>query len=75
MIEYGILFYLWQRAINWKGKNNYRGYVAAFIIVLLYALSDEYHQSFSPTRHPKIYDVGYDLLGAFLVYGKLIKVF
>lgn len=72
MIEYGILFYLWQRAIN-GNKPTQKGYLIAFLIIVAYSISDEFHQSFSPGRHPRIYDVGYDILGAFLVYAKLVK--
>ena len=34
--------------------------------VLLYALSDEFHQSFVPGRNPRLIDVSIDLLGAAL---------
>ena len=33
-------------------------------VVLLYALSDEYHQSFVPGRHPDVFDIATDLVGA-----------
>ena len=36
----------------------------ALLIVLLYALSDEFHQSFVPGRHPDPFDVATDLAGA-----------
>ena len=70
MIEYGILFYLWQRAINPGKPKTIRGDLIALLIVGLYAISDEYHQAFSPGRHPRIYDVGYDWLGASLMLMK-----
>lgn len=34
------------------------------ILVLLYAISDELHQSFVVNRHPSTTDIGIDLLGA-----------
>jgi VanZ family protein len=34
------------------------------VIVLLYGLSDEFHQSFVPGRHPDLFDIATDLLGA-----------
>ncbi len=34
------------------------------LIALLYALSDEFHQSFVPGRHPDPFDVATDLAGA-----------
>ncbi len=36
----------------------------ALLIVLLYACSDEFHQSFVPNRHPDIFDIATDLVGA-----------
>jgi len=36
----------------------------ALLIVVLYALSDEYHQSFVPGRTSTLVDVGIDSLGA-----------
>ncbi len=34
------------------------------VFILLYALSDEYHQSFVPGRHPDVFDIATDLVGA-----------
>jgi VanZ family protein len=45
-------------------KNTFAATWISLVIVLLYALSDEYHQSFVPGRHPGIKDIGYDMLGA-----------
>lgn len=36
----------------------------ALLIVLLYALSDEFHQAFVPNRHPDPFDVATDVVGA-----------
>lgn len=38
----------------------------AFVLTLLYAISDEWHQSFTPRRQPRLMDIGYDTLGALL---------
>src|SRR5215475_8438345 len=39
----------------------------AWVLALLYALTDEYHQSFTPGRHPTIWDVVlFDNLGALI---------
>lgn len=73
MIEYAILFYLWQRGLNGNKKPSYKNYLLAFIIVVGYAVTDEYHQSFTAGRHPRVYDVGYDALGAGLMFLKLRK--
>lgn len=69
MTEFGILFFLIQRSLNWRTSKP--RYWPAFLLTVLYALSDEYHQSFTPGRTPLITDVGYDSLGSFLVYLKL----
>lgn len=42
------------------------GIVVTIIIGILYAMSDEFHQSFSPGRTPKITDVCIDTLGVIL---------
>ena len=66
---YAGLFFWIQRAINFdKTKTNYR---LAFILTFLYALSDEYHQSFIIGRSSLPSDIGYDMLGASLVWLKL----
>ena len=73
LTEYGLLFFTWQRALNWNKDEENKKYGLVFLIVLLYAVTDELHQSLTPGRHPKIIDVGYDMLGAFLVYIPLVR--
>ncbi len=49
MIEYGIFYFLLSRSTNWNKKpKNY--WLPAFLAII-YALTDEYHQSFVPGRH------------------------
>lgn len=74
LIEYGLLFYAWQRALNWNRSEDKKTYWLAFLLVFVYAVSDEFHQSFTPTRHPQFRDVGFDCLGGFLVYLKQRKL-
>ena len=45
-------------------KRKYQIYIST-IIGILYAISDEIHQSFTPGRGPKITDVFIDSLGVF----------
>lgn len=52
---YAILFGLTFRAN--------RSVKQSFIFCVLYALSDEYHQSFVPGRTPMLRDVGIDIIG------------
>jgi len=55
--EYAILFILIFRAT--KGN-----YLMSFILTMLYAASDEFHQSFVPGRTSTFFDLGFDLTGA-----------
>jgi VanZ family protein len=48
--------------------------VWALAIVLLYALSDEFHQSFVPGRHPDPFDIATDIAGAVVALGLLALV-
>ena len=41
----------------------------SFLVVVLYALSDEFHQSFVATRTASLFDVGIDTLGGILAQG------
>ena len=55
MTEFGLLALLWWRAL---GNRN-----AAVVIALLYAVSDEWHQSFVEGRHGNVTDVLIDAVG------------
>ncbi len=72
LIEYACLFFFIQRAFNWNKPKDTRSFLLSFMFVCVYAISDEVHQSFTPGRHPQLRDVGYDLLGGFLVYIKVV---
>ena len=51
-------------ALN-KGKGITRGqFLGALCLAFLYAITDEFHQRFTPGRTPSIYDVLIDTLGA-----------
>jgi VanZ family protein len=64
VLEYVIFYLLLYRAT--------KSYSWSFLILLIYAISDEIHQSFVPGRSPKITDVIIDLgsgsLGALLIW-------
>ena len=47
---------------------SYRKQAIFFVLVFLYAIFDEVHQSFTPGRVPTLRDVGYDMLGAGLIF-------
>lgn len=58
MVGYGVLMVLCYRAIgNWR---------KALAITILYACSDEFHQTFVPSRYGSVLDVGVDTAGAVL---------
>jgi VanZ family protein len=46
-------------------------FLLCLFFTVLYAVSDEYHQSFTPGRHSSGYDVIIDACGAFTVLGLL----
>ena len=56
VIEYAIFYRFLYRALP-------RRPILVLIISIIYALSDEFHQSFVPGRTSKLTDVGFDTLG------------
>lgn len=68
--EYGVLAFLLWRAISkergWAALPSFGG---AFVLSLLYAISDEFHQTFVPGRSGRLADVGSDVLGVILALG------
>lgn len=84
LIEYAVLYYLAFHAINhevyethaaaWKFRKLPTRYLSPLLFVILYAISDEIHQSFVSGRHGRAADVLIDAAGALTVLLK-IKVF
>jgi len=62
MTEFGLLWWLWVRALRPAGDLP-RAALVALAIALAYAISDELHQSFVPGRHPSPFDVAIDAAG------------
>jgi VanZ family protein len=62
ILVFGVLALLWARVL----RNQRYGWLAAFVLTMLYAVSDEYHQSFVPGRHADLWDLLCDGLGAVL---------
>ncbi len=62
-VGYGILALSYWYAMKWEKKHAW----LAFLLAVLYALSDEFHQSFVPGRTPSLLDaLGFDAGGALL---------
>jgi VanZ family protein len=65
--EYSVLaFLLWRAISKERGWPVLLSLGSAFILSLLYAVSDEFHQTFVPGRTGRLTDVGFDALGALL---------
>ncbi len=61
MVEYGIFFLLLARAMK-------KPLIWPVILSILYAISDEFHQSFVPGRNMALLDVYFDSVGVLLGY-------
>lgn len=48
---------------TWKGVT-FASLLAAWVIAVLYGVTDEWHQSFVPNRHAELRDLGSDAIGA-----------
>ena len=57
---YGLLTLLWFRAL---GPIAPRALILALAISFLYAITDEYHQTYVDGRHGSVIDVGVDAIG------------
>ena len=61
MLGYAMLALSYWRAFDFRKRSRW----LAWALTLLYALTDEFHQSFIPGRHPSLWDVLiFDQLGA-----------
>lgn len=64
--DYALLCFLWWRALRTR-LDRITALAPAWGIAFLYAISDEYHQTFVQGRHGSWVDVTIDSLGAALV--------
>lgn len=67
LTEYAILSYFWFSAFR-QGRPRWSPAWAllALVLSILYALLDEYHQAFVPSRTASFIDVGVDSMGALI---------
>lgn len=69
LVVYFVLMVLLVVALRFSSNLSSRQiYIVAFLIVALYGLSDEYHQSFVPGRMATIDDWIVDLIGAAIAW-------
>ncbi len=63
--EYALLALLAARAFSTSTRASLhrRWFISALLLVVVYALLDEYHQSFEPTRTASIWDSAIDISG------------
>jgi len=66
ILEYAILNFLLIRAFTAEGLGYKKAIISSAIIAMLYAFSDEYHQTFVFGREGKLKDVGIDSIGILL---------
>jgi VanZ family protein len=59
VVEYAILGWLVQRA-----RGDKHAWWQSWLIAVVYAATDEFHQSFTPGRTPRVTDVMIDAVGA-----------
>ena len=64
MSEYAVLALLYLRALRLEGKTH--PFAKAFVLCVIYAASDEFHQAFVPGRGPSPVDVAIDAAGGAL---------
>jgi VanZ family protein len=67
MAEYGLLWWLWHRALQTRTP------VPAALITLAYAVTDEYHQTFVAGRHGSPVDVLIDAAGVAIAIGLYVR--
>lgn len=66
MLEYGIFALLLYRALRAYEMDETKAVILAILFAGIYGLTDEFHQSFTPGREPRIRDVAFDTIGASL---------
>ena len=73
MLGYGLLALAFWRTFEFAENR----FWLSWMLAVLYALTDEYHQSFVPGRHPSLFDaLFFDALGALLalwIASRMIK--
>ena len=66
VVEYAFLALLIYRALKESGVSKSNAGLWAIFFSVVYGLTDEFHQSFTPGREPRVRDVFFDTIGAIL---------
>lgn len=75
MVEYAFLFFLFYRAFHsLKFSPIDLSVLYAFVIAILYSVTDELHQLSVPTRQGRLRDIFFDIVGMIVMYGIIKKV-
>lgn len=72
MFEFGFLTFLVWRALQLHGLRHPLALALGMAAALVYAMTDEYHQSFVEGRVGSIYDIGFDLAGIVIAAGLIL---
>jgi VanZ family protein len=72
---FGVFYVLVWVAVQQSFRLQHRQgrWLLPFIICILYAAVDEFHQSLTPGRSPTLRDVGYDSLGMLIAWSWLYR--
>jgi len=63
---YGVLAILLYRALVSEGVNKKKAFTISVIVAIFYGATDEFHQSFTPGREPRVRDIFFDGLGVII---------
>ena len=75
VIEYGVFATLIYRALINSNVNKRKAMWYAVFVALLYGMTDEFHQSYTPGRGPAVRDVVIDTIGASIfIFGILDNI-
>ena len=74
LTEYAIFALLAARAFRTSSHDGLRNhwFATSLLLVALYSLSDEFHQSFVPSRTPSIYDSMIDTFGGLIALAVIV---
>lgn len=74
VLFFGLLALLIYRALVSENVPKIKAFYISIIATMLYGISDEIHQSFTPGRGPNVRDVIFDTIGAVLMLGGFRKL-